>query len=29
MLTGEQIATTAATIVAMQEPDGAIPWTPG
>src|SRR4051794_6271261 len=29
MLTLEQIAETAAGIAAMQEPDGAIPWTPG
>jgi hypothetical protein len=29
MLTPEQIAATAAGIAAMQEPDGAIPWTPG
>ena len=29
MLTPEQVATTAATIAAMQEPDGAIPWAPG
>lgn len=29
MLTPDQIAATAAGIAAMQEPDGAIPWTPG
>ena len=29
MLTSDQIAETAATIAAMQEPDGAIPWTTG
>jgi len=29
MLTQQQIAATAASIAAMQEPDGAIPWTPG
>ena len=29
VLTEEQIAATAASIAAMQEPDGAIPWTPG
>ena len=29
MLTPEQIAATATSIAAMQEPDGAIPWTPG
>ena len=29
MLTPGELAATAATIVAMQEPDGAIPWSPG
>ena len=29
VLNPEQVATTAASIAAMQEPDGAIPWTPG
>jgi len=29
VLTQEQVAATAATIVAMREPDGAIPWSPG
>ena len=29
VLTPEQLAATAASIVAMQEPDGAIPWSPG
>ena len=29
VLTSEQVAATAASIVAMQEPDGAIPWSPG
>ena len=28
-MTPEQIDLTAASITAMQEPDGAIPWTPG
>jgi hypothetical protein len=28
-LSGADLAATAASIVAMQEPDGAIPWTPG
>ncbi len=29
VLTSHEVARTAATIAAMQEPDGAIPWTPG
>ena len=29
MLTRDQVTATAASIVAMQEPGGAIPWTPG
>jgi hypothetical protein len=29
ILTAEQVAETAASIAAMQEPDGAVPWTPG
>ena len=29
MLTSGEIAASAASIVAMQEPDGAIPWTTG
>lgn len=29
VLTAAQVARTAASIAAMQEPDGAIPWTPG
>ncbi|MGH3413034.1 MAG: prenyltransferase [Marmoricola sp.] len=29
VLTGAQVEQTAASIAAMQEPDGAIPWTPG
>ncbi len=29
VLTAEQVAQTAASIVAMQEPDGAVPWTVG
>mgnify|MGYP001765546897 CR=1 FL=1 len=29
ILTGHQVAATAASIVAMQEPDGAVPWAPG
>lgn len=29
VLTAEQVRETAASIVAMQEPSGAIPWTPG
>jgi hypothetical protein len=29
VLTSEQVAETAASIAAMQEPSGAVPWTPG
>ncbi len=29
VLTAHQVAQTAASIAAMQEPDGAVPWTPG
>ena len=29
ILTAEQVAATAASIVRMQEPSGAVPWTPG
>ena len=29
ILTAHQVAETAASIAAMQEPDGAVPWTPG
>jgi hypothetical protein len=29
VLTAEQVAETAASIAAMQEPSGAVPWTPG
>ncbi|WP_212723100.1 prenyltransferase [Nocardioides jishulii] len=29
ILTAEQVAQTAASIAAMQEPSGAVPWTPG
>ncbi|WP_209713649.1 prenyltransferase [Marmoricola sp. OAE513] len=29
VLTSEQVALTAASIAAMQEPSGAVPWTPG
>ena len=29
VLTSEQVAETAASIAAMQEPDGAVPWTVG
>jgi hypothetical protein len=29
VLTSEQVAQTAASIAAMQEPSGAVPWTPG
>ncbi len=29
VLTSEQVAETAASIVSMQEPDGAVPWTVG
>ena len=29
ILSAEQVAETAASIAAMQEPDGAVPWTTG